>query len=89
MIPEFKKLSLHDQTNLLKRSVVEMLVIRDIIMYDIDKGVFYAPGFPEKFPIVTVSTYLGVLEMDMKFFRLYVEMQNYNKSLLSKDMYLD
>lgn len=55
MLPEFAKLSLHDQTNLLKRSVMEMVLLRDLMAYDIENRFFGGEQFVEKCPVITVS----------------------------------
>lgn len=57
MIPEFKELSLHDRTNLLRRSVVEMIILRDVVTYDFDKRTWnYTDHESEKYPEVCVCT---------------------------------
>lgn len=55
MIPEFERLSLHDKTNLLRRSVVEMVILRDVVTFDFEKRNFYASECPDRYPYVRVS----------------------------------
>lgn len=57
MLPEFARLGLHDQANLLRRSVVEMLLLRDVIRkypYESRKVGLDRGKFPE-LPVLTVS----------------------------------
>lgn len=56
MIPEFNRLSLHDQTNLLRRSVIEMTILRDVVVFDAEKRTWSSEGHvAEKYPEVHVS----------------------------------
>lgn len=55
MIPEFKRLSLHDQTNLLRRSVTEMDILRNAVLFDVEKRTWSHVIGSEKHPIVHVS----------------------------------
>ncbi|OXA44755.1 Thyroid hormone receptor alpha-A [Folsomia candida] len=64
MIPEFKELSLHDRTNLLRRSVVEMIILRDVVTYDFDKRTWnYTDHESEKYPELDELTSIWTEEL--------------------------
>ncbi|OXA44702.1 Vitamin D3 receptor [Folsomia candida] len=76
MLPEFERLSLHDQANLLRRSVLEMGMIRGVFTFNIEKrGCFYdADNLPEKYPEVHLDECAGLYpeeltEMNIQLFR--------------------
>lgn len=58
MLPEFEKLSLHDQTSLLRRSILEMILLRNVITFDFENSVCHSAekNFPEKYPEIYVSS---------------------------------
>ncbi|XP_021961832.1 nuclear receptor subfamily 1 group D member 2 isoform X1 [Folsomia candida] len=55
MIPEFQRLSLHDQTNLLRRSVMEMAILRDSVIYDFTAHAYTCNSDVDQYPEVTVE----------------------------------
>lgn len=59
MLPEFEKLSLHDQTNLIRRSIVEMILLRQVIPYNFEKGLNNSDtdDFPDKYPQINVGNW--------------------------------
>ncbi|OXA64541.1 Thyroid hormone receptor alpha-A [Folsomia candida] len=61
MIPEFEKLSLHDQTNLLRGSVMQLFMLRGTVTYDcVKKLVNSVDGnFPDKYPEVYLLSQLA------------------------------
>ncbi|XP_021964015.1 thyroid hormone receptor alpha-A [Folsomia candida] len=75
MLPEFAKLSLHDQANLLRRSVMEMFLLREVITYDIENRKFgsYTDEFPEKLPVLTEDEFISVIPKHVMelYFNLY------------------
>ncbi|OXA62243.1 thyroid hormone receptor beta [Folsomia candida] len=63
MLPEFARLGLHDQANLLRRSVVEMLLLRDVIRkypYESRKVGLDRGKFPE-LPVLTEDEFISVI----------------------------
>ncbi|OXA44523.1 nuclear receptor subfamily 1 group I member 3 [Folsomia candida] len=65
MIPEFERLSLHDKTNLLRRSVVEMVILRDVVTFDFEKRNFYASECPDRYPYVRMDECVGLWPTDI------------------------
>ncbi|XP_021961838.1 thyroid hormone receptor alpha-A [Folsomia candida] len=73
MLPEFEKLSLHDQTSLLRRSILEMILLRNVITFDFENSVCHSAekNFPEKYPEIyggecACNCADGVKEMQMQ-----------------------
>lgn len=54
MIPEFGKLSVHDQTNLLRRSGMHMGILRGSIIFDFEKRMITSKD-GENYPDIRVS----------------------------------
>ncbi|XP_035714030.1 uncharacterized protein LOC110857806 isoform X2 [Folsomia candida] len=62
MLSEFERLSLHDQANLLRRSVLEMFIIRGAFTFNFEKGGCYFDddNLPEKYPEVHLDECAGM-----------------------------
>ncbi|XP_021961840.1 thyroid hormone receptor alpha [Folsomia candida] len=66
MIPEFNRLSLHDQTNLLRRSVIEMTILRDVVVFDAEKRTWSSEGHvAEKYPEVHADECTAIWPADL------------------------